>query len=122
MKILAGESEPFNQFQMQDLTNKVLHELKLDYSNKDQTIKNYASHLVVQVLNGKQDALKVLAVLKDICIELNMEKYLTQFYLLYFAKVDLIDSENQWYIEGINRTNIDEKITACFIEWVSSTI
>jgi len=38
LTILAGESEPFNQFQMQELANKVLEELQLDYSDKEQTI------------------------------------------------------------------------------------
>ena len=35
LTILAGESEPFNQFQMQELADKVLAELQLDYSDKD---------------------------------------------------------------------------------------
>lgn len=45
LTILAGESEPFNQFQIQELADKVLAELQLDYSNKDQTIKNYANRV-----------------------------------------------------------------------------
>jgi hypothetical protein len=47
LTILAGESEPFNQFQMQELAEKVLVELQLDYSDKDQTIKNYACYLII---------------------------------------------------------------------------
>jgi hypothetical protein len=39
--ILAGESPPYNQFELQKLTSKVLDELSLDYSDKDRTIKNY---------------------------------------------------------------------------------
>ncbi len=50
--ILAGEGEPFNQFYLQDLTTKILDELQLDYSDKDQTIKNYACYLVDKALNG----------------------------------------------------------------------
>ena len=42
LTILAGESEPFNQFQRQELADKVLAELQLDYSDKDQPIKNCA--------------------------------------------------------------------------------
>ena len=34
---------------------------------------------------------------KDICIELDYEKYLYHFYSLYFAKTDLLDAEDQWY-------------------------
>ncbi len=46
LSILAGEFEPYNQFQLQKLTTKVLDELRLDYSDKDQTIKNYACRLM----------------------------------------------------------------------------
>ncbi len=46
LAILAGEFEPYNQFQLQNLTTKVLDELRLDYSDKDQTIKNYACRLM----------------------------------------------------------------------------
>lgn len=97
LTILAGESEPFNQFEMQELADKVLAELGFDYSDKDQIIKNYASHLIDKSLNGELDNFKVLEILKDICIELNYEKYLYDFYSLYFAKDDLSYSENQWY-------------------------
>ena len=31
---LAGISKPFNQFELQNLTNKVLEDLSLDYSNR----------------------------------------------------------------------------------------
>jgi hypothetical protein len=36
LTILAGESEPFNQFQMQELAEKVLVELQLDYSDNSE--------------------------------------------------------------------------------------
>jgi len=74
LTILAGESEPFNQFEMQELAEKVLTELKLDYSDKDQIIKNYACYLIDKSLNGVLDNVKVLDILKDICIELDYEK------------------------------------------------
>jgi hypothetical protein len=64
------------------------------------------------------DSLPVLEILKDICIELDMEKYLYQFYLLYFAKDDLLDSEVQWYIEGADKSNIDKIIEDYFQEWL----
>ena len=31
---LAGISKPYNQFELQELTERVLKDLKLDYSNK----------------------------------------------------------------------------------------
>jgi len=117
LTILAGESEPFNQFQLQDLTTKVLAELEFDYSDRERTIKNYACYLIDKTRNGEIETVKVLNILKDICIELDMESYLYQFYLLYFSKTDLMESENQWYIDGVDRSNIDAVIEDYFTTW-----
>jgi hypothetical protein len=35
---LAGISRPYNQFELHDLTSKVLKDLELDFSNKELTI------------------------------------------------------------------------------------
>jgi len=55
--------------------------------------------------------------LKDICIELDYEKYLYDFFSLYFAKDDLSYSENQWYWNGATRENIEKTITDYFTTW-----
>jgi hypothetical protein len=115
--ILAGESKPYNQFQLQNLTDKVFNEMHLDYSDKDKAIKNYACYLIDKVLNNDIEILKVLNILKDICIELDYEKYLFDFYLLYFTKVDLSYSENQYYWNGATRENIDSIIIDYFTKW-----
>ncbi len=88
---------------MQELSDKVLAELQIDYSDKDQTIKNYACYFIDKSLDGELDNFKVLDILKGICIELDYEKYLYDFYSLYFAKDDLSYSENQWYWDGVTR-------------------
>lgn len=112
LAILAGEFEPYNQFQLQHLTTKILEELHLDYSDIDRTIKNYACYLIDEALNGRLDNFKVLDILKDIYIEIDREVYLSDFYSLYFAKDDLSSSDNQWYWAGANRENIDTIITS----------
>ncbi len=118
--ILAGESAPFNQFQMQALVDKVLLELHLDYTNTIQTIKNYACHLIDKSLNEEIRNFTVLKILKDICIELDYQKDLYNFYLLYFARSDLYYQESQWYWAGATRENIDQVITDYFIRWQSN--
>ena len=40
------------------------------------------------------------------------------FYLLYFAKDDLLESDIQWYWDGANRENIDEIIDIEFKKWL----
>jgi hypothetical protein len=118
--MLAGESKPFNQFELQELVNKVLKELQIGYSDKDQIIKNYAYYLIKKVLDNEIDSFEVLSILKDICIELDYDSNLYDFYSLYFAKDDLSYSENQWYWDGATRENIDKIIMDYFTEWVSN--
>ena len=117
LAIFAGESEPFNQFQLQSQAEKVFSELELDYSNKDQVIRNYACYLIDKALNKQMESFNVLNILKDICIELDYAKYLYDFYSLYFAKDDLKFSENQWYWNDATRENIDTIIIDYFIKW-----
>ena len=117
LTILAGEFEPFNQFQLQNLTTVVLSELRLDYSDKKRAIKNYACYLIDKVRNREIETVKALDILKDICCELDMVSYLFQFYLLYFTKTDLLESENQLYMDGVDRSNIDKVIDDYFTTW-----
>lgn len=118
--ILAGESPPYNQFELQGLADKVLEELQLDHSDKDSIIKNYVCYLIDKTLDGQLEPYKTLMILKDVCIELDYEKSLYDFYCLFFAKDDLIHSENQWYWNGADRTNIDKIIHDYFVEWRSN--
>ena len=115
--ILAGESEPFNQFQIQGLVDKTLSELQLDYSDSNKVIANYACYLIDESFDGKMENFKVLGILKDIYIELDYEKYLSDFSSLYYAKDDLTYSESQWYWDGATRENIEEIITKYFKAW-----
>jgi len=110
LAILAGEFEPYDQFQLQDLTTKILDELHLDHSEKEKTIENYVYYLIVKALNGEIETMKALRKLKDLCIELNYNESYTVFYYLYFAKDKLLTSNQQWYIKDLDRTNIDAEI------------
>lgn len=116
--ILAGESSPYNQFELQRLTNKVLDELDLKYSDKDRALKNYALHLIDEVFQNNLDAYSVLKILKDICIETNYD-YFNEFYELFWAKDDLLESEHQFYLENVNRNNIDSVIMDYFKKWTT---
>ena len=109
--ILAGMTRPFNQFELQDLTNNVLRDLHLDNSDKEAVIRNYVYFIITNAINNPDSYLLTLRELKDIYIGLDMEKEYTDFYLLYFAKDDLIESENQWYWDGATRENIPDFIT-----------
>jgi hypothetical protein len=115
--ILAGETAPYNEFELRELTSKIFDELRLDYSDTEKIIRSYASYLIDKAQVGEIETVTVLDILKEICIELDYAKYLYHFYSLYFAKTDLLDSEDQWYIEGVDRSNIDSTIADYFVKW-----
>ena len=115
--ILAGISKPFNQFELQDLTSKILNELNLDFSNQKSVIENYVYYLISISIHKTEVYLETLKELKNICIELNMEDKYMNFYLLYFAKDDLVEQEYQHYWNDANRENIDQIITEYFMNW-----
>lgn len=114
--ILAGMSDPFDYFEMESLTTKVLNELGLDYSNKLQTIWNYVKYLIQLYYDGEIESIDVLNEVKDLYIQLDYGKSLRRFYFLYYAKTDLMIDEIQWYIDGVDRSNIDETIVDYFNE------
>nr|WP_132396737.1 hypothetical protein [uncultured Pedobacter sp.] len=112
--ILAGITRPYHQFEVQRLTDKVLADLNLDYEDKGLMIANYIYYIISTTINEPTRYLSVLREIKDICIALDMEKKYMDFYLLYFAKDDLNESEVQWYWDSADRTNIDQIIGKVF--------
>ena len=115
--ILAGETEPYNQFELQGLTDKVFAELNLSCDNRALVYKNYICYLVAKALDNEIKAANVLDIIKDLYIENNYESLLGNFYLLYYACDDLKYSENQGYWDGATRENIDKIIKDYFMEW-----
>ena len=116
--ILAGIIKPYNQFELQELTDRVLADLDLTTNDKSLTIRNYVYYILSKTINEPNKYLETLKEVKDICIGLEMEKEYMDFYLLYFAKDDLNESENQWYWDGADRNNIDEIIREKFQEYI----
>ncbi|MDO3628310.1 hypothetical protein [Mucilaginibacter sp. BT774] len=115
--ILAGEQVPYNQFELIGLTNKIFDELNIDLSDDDTIIKKYACYLINKALTGEMQADDVLNILKVLCIELDYDRNLYDFYLLYFAKEDLKYSDNQWYWNGADKANINTIIYDYFVGW-----
>ena len=111
---LVGISKPYNQFELQDLTNKVLKDLQLDYSNKRIILRNYIYFLVKSNIGTPKNYYKVLKELKDIFYELEEDIEYENFISLYWAKDDLDYSDDQHYWEGANKHNIDKIIEQQF--------
>jgi hypothetical protein len=115
--MLAGEIEPFNQFELQRLAEKVLTELHLTWDDSELVYKNYICYLVSATLQGKLKAVYVLDIVKNIYLKKDCEPLLEDFAMLYWAHDDLLNSEQQWYWDGATRENIDAVIKQYFIEW-----
>ena len=115
--ILAGITKPYNQFELQQLTSKVLTDLKLDFSDREKVVKDYVYFLISCSINNVGIYLKTLRDLKDLCFDLDMDDQYMDFYLLYWAKDDLTETESQYYWDGADRENIDQIITEYFKNW-----
>lgn len=115
--MLAGELEPYNQFELQSLADKVLKELDLTWDNREQVYKNYACYLVGKAIEGSIQPVNVLNILSNIYIGADFDPPYSDFYDLYFAYDDLKYSENQWYVAGATRENIDAVIRDYFMAW-----
>jgi hypothetical protein len=117
--ILAGISEePYNQFELQLLTTRVLEELNLDSSDSTNIYKLYINYLVEKSIKGELAPIAVLHIINDIYIELDCESLLQYFSDLSNARDSLLDSEVQWYVDGLDRSNIDGAIMDYFEEWI----
>lgn len=115
---LAGISKPYNQFELSELTDKVFEELELDTIDRAKIMSNYAAYLVKQVINDERKLFRTLELLKNLCIELDYDKKLYDFYSLFFAKDDLKYSEVQWYWDGATKENIDQICIDYFDKWL----
>jgi len=117
--MLAGVTKPYNQFELQELTKKVFEDLGLSYAHKEAVLKNYVYYLISNSIDYPETYYKTLRELKNICQDLDLEAAYMDFYLLYFAKDDLMVDEIQWYWDGANRENIDLIIRERFKKWMS---
>jgi hypothetical protein len=115
---LAGISEPFNQFELKELTDKVFEELRLDYKNQEKIVIDYATYCLKIGIKQKRPIISILEELKNLCIELDYETGLYDFYSLYFAKDDLNHSDIQYYWDDADRNNIDAICMEYFEKWL----
>jgi len=119
LRILAGESGPFNQFEMAALVDRTFEELGLrPFESPAEAAVAYASAKAQQLLDGITPADVVLREIAQLCIELDYLKDIYDFYLLRFAREDLQDSDVQHYWPGGRRENIDGLIRDYCRKWI----
>jgi hypothetical protein len=115
---LAGITRPYNQFELIELTDVVLKDLQLDFSDPYVVVRDYVYFIIKSGINNTDNYLSVLREIRDIhYYELGVEY--ADFYSLYYAKYDLMYSENQWYWPGATRQNIDSIIRERFQTFIT---
>jgi hypothetical protein len=114
---LAGILEPYNQFELQELTSKILTEFNLDYSDTNKAAKDYIYYLVLKNIENPYEYRYILSEFTDLYYELDMASELQDFALLNWAKQDLMYEEIQWYWAGADRSNIDSIIKKELQKW-----
>lgn len=114
---LALIEKPFNQFELNELTNLVFQELKLNYNDVTIVKNNYITYLANEALNGNRDLIDILREIKNLCISLDYDKDIYHFYSLYFAKEDLNYGSTQWYWDGADKSNIDQICLSHLKKW-----
>ncbi len=111
---LAGISAPFNQFELQSLTNQVLKDLNLDYSDKNKVLKGYIYFLLKVNIDNTNKYDCVLKEFMNIYYAFEINSEYQKFALLYWAKEDLLYNDRQDYWNGADKSNIDKIIKEQF--------
>ncbi len=94
--MLAGETAPFNQFELQRLAEKTLRELNLKWDDHKIVFKNYICYLIKLALSGKKSLNYVLANFIEFYISRNYNLEFQDFAFLYWAKEDLNNYGDQY--------------------------
>ena len=122
LRVLAGESPPFNQFEIEALVDRVFEELGLAlHSTPAEAARALATVRIKQATAGEDSRSNVLAELAQLHIELDYSPDLQDFYLLHFARSDLQEDDVQWYWPGADRDNIDAIVDERFASWLQDS-
>ena len=120
LMVLAGESQPFNQFELRALVGDTLTELDLPIdANIDCLAKKYACELVNAMISGEKPSPFVLRTLYNLCVDMDYVDYLFPFYLLFYAQDDLRQADRQYYWPDMDRTNVEQVIQEYAQEWLA---
>ena len=117
---LAGIIRPYNQVELRNLTEKIFDDLSINYKDKEAAIRSYACFIISNSIDKPENYLSTLLELKSIYLDLDWEKEYSDFYLLYFAKYDLTNYEDQFYWIGADKENIDDIIKKRFQNFIDN--
>lgn len=118
--VLACMSPPYNHFEMAELRDKALFSLNLGDIQRPEALRMYAKETMKAALTAGKDLGAALSILRDLYYEGDSLLELQDFYLLYYAYMDLQDSEDQHYWQAATRDNIDEIVLQRFTAYLNT--
>ncbi len=107
LTMLAGMLPPYNHFEMAALRDRTLCELGIADLDAELAVRTFAVERLRLALEGDFNLMEAVREIKDLCIANNYQKDVYDFYLLFFAYVDLEFREMQYYWPGATRENIE---------------
>ncbi|CRX38457.1 hypothetical protein [Estrella lausannensis] len=118
--VLACMSPPYNHFEMAELRDKALSSLNLGDIQLSEALWGYAKETMKATIKGEKDVGSALNLLRILYFEGGFLQELQDSYLLYYAYMDLQESEYQYYWDGATRDNINQIVlqhfTSCLTE------
>lgn len=93
LQMLAGLTSPYNSFEVSDLFDRAIRDLKLHPPEKDLGIRCYVTEVTQAYLIGKIPSADIIRELSQICIKLDYPKYLMMWYDLDDALSDIEANE-----------------------------
>jgi hypothetical protein len=108
LPILAGLTPPLNHFEVAQLRDRALQEIRPAELKIDDPINAYVAEIAFDAIYDIGSLREVFARVTQLAIELGYPADLQPFYNLHFAADDLRHSDVQWYWEGANRENIEQ--------------
>jgi len=119
LNILVGEIAPFNQFEIDQLLDRLQSDLKLPViSSNSEAITIVATAYVKRFIDGLADSASTMFELAELYKSEGHAESIYDFYLLHYAAVDLKIEGFQWYWPDANRKNIEKIIKARCFEWL----
>lgn len=117
--VLAGERPPYNQFELEELVDRVLAELGVPkYSFIGDAVVAYASVRAQHRLSGCDTADAVLSDLGALCSDMDYSDEIYDFYLLRWGLDDLKHDTMCYHWPDANRGNIHQIIHSYCQKWL----
>jgi hypothetical protein len=120
LRILAGLREPFDYSDTVRYVDGALIEAGVEPLAQSEAISAYSQELVSFLVERSTIRPEALSQLANLCVDTGYPKSLMPFYLLHFARQDLLAGRDQHYWDGADSSNIDEIVQNEARAWLAA--